>query len=341
MARRRRARNSASHAKSSESQPDRRQQHVEDDERDSRGTHPPQGPAPQGHRRLRLHLASGAAASALPALHRAQDLLRRLLDRQLRDVDHGAAEPPLHRSRLVEARRTPLSAPRSGTVVGTEISHARSPDLGEAVRHGSSGRRSSPDRARTAPSAARCPSRSGRSQPCARGSRGRSTAASSRCARRRRARCRPRRDPPHSVVVLDRELHRLDAPEVRRSRAAPASPASSARPARTRGRRRRSGGRADRSSGRARGGRVGASRREAQGRRGCRSRRPRVRGRSAPLARGPSTVSARGVARPPRTPAPETGPRAPARGARRSLPSNRRRCGARPGAGPSREEASG
>ena len=49
--------------KSSEPQPDRRQQHVEDDEGEAEEA-PPQSPAPQGHRRLRFHLASGAAASA-------------------------------------------------------------------------------------------------------------------------------------------------------------------------------------------------------------------------------------------------------------------------------------
>jgi hypothetical protein len=47
-----------------EPQPDRRQQYVEDDQRETEEA-PPQGPAPEGHGRLRFHLASGAAASAL------------------------------------------------------------------------------------------------------------------------------------------------------------------------------------------------------------------------------------------------------------------------------------
>ena len=65
-------------------------------------------------------------------------------------------------------------------------------------------------------SAARCPSRSGRSPPCGRGSRGRSRAVSSTSATPRRGRCRPRRGrSPDAVVVADGELHRLDPLEVR------------------------------------------------------------------------------------------------------------------------------
>src|SRR5262249_48339192 len=65
-------------------------------------------------------------------LDRPQNLLRRLLDRELRDVDHGTAETPLHRSGflelLVDFRQ--LGVP---SVVRTEVAHTGAADVGKAV----------------------------------------------------------------------------------------------------------------------------------------------------------------------------------------------------------------
>ena len=255
---------------------------------------------------------------------------RGLLDGEVGDVEHGAAEPPVDRATPPRAPRRRRAGRRSASA-GRPSSATRSARISES--------RSASIVSPTIFAGSISNSVGGGSIPFTIGHVRRLVAEVAEVDRERRLRrardadeddvglVEPAAD---AVVVLDRELDRLDALEVRLVERRPGARASSAQRPPRRGRSSRSGGRAGRSSARGRAGTAGASRRAARARRACRPSPP------GGLARGcdrEREIVDRLDARMPdlaRTPAPGTAPRARGRAAPPSRPSSPRRCGARP-----------
>ena len=198
-------------------EPDRGQQHVEDDDGGTEHR-PPERPVTERHPALvgqrpppgtRAHGQPPSAAAGRRGARSASPSPR---PRARRRRDR-ATQAPVQLGRLLQLVVDARRARRS--VASSRPSSARgrygSPTAGSGR---SSARRSSPARSRTAPAAARCPSRLARSRSCSRGSRGTSRAESSTCARPHEHEIRLLEPAADAVVVLDRELDRLDPPEV-------------------------------------------------------------------------------------------------------------------------------
>ena len=311
-----------------QAEPERREQAVEEDERRAeRGV--PDGPAPRGTGGFGFTLRlARPRASARCSTSRMIRCAISSIDSS-RHLEHRTPEPAVHLRGVLELvvdldearvlavaahpadRSSRISASRCASIVSPTIFAGRS---------------------RRAPAAARSPSRAARSRPCSRGSRGRSRAASSTCARRRRGRCPPRsgRAPTPSSNLTANSIAdmRLKYCSLSGGRAPRLHPRGLARHA---SRRPRSAARAGRSSG-------ACARRQsvrialAQLRLDERvddDRRPALHPVDRELEVGDRSRRAGGGSR--RTPGRGTAPRAPARARGASRRSRRRRRAARRG----------
>ena len=255
----------------------------------------------------------------------------RLLDRQLGDVDDGAAEPAVE---LLGLRRAPRRSRRARRTGGCGRARPSPRTRARRISASRSGSIVSP----TTLAWSTVEQLGRRRDPFDDGHVRGLVAEVAEVDRERRLRGAGDADEDDvrvveavrdAVVEADGELDRLHPLEVRGVERRPRARRHRSPPGPRRGRRRRSAGRAGRSSGGAPGGRACASPRGAAAGRACRRRPPDGPASGSPRAGGrPPTRRAGGGSR--RTPAPGTAPRAPGRAAPRSRRWRRRRRAARP-----------